>query len=425
MGHPGGLWVGELDLDETSSVAGVTGPVRTDQRNARILVRLHGAPIGYVTVKLSPAETLSGRARTAAEAQLAEVLERHALVDCAAQRGDASAAWAAQVTCPRHFAPGNGTGISVIVCTRDRPGRLRDCLGSLQKVTYAPLEVLIVDNAPSGDETRSVVAEFAATDSRIRYLCEPRPGLSMARNLGVAEARFDLLAFTDDDTLVDPDWPTALVAGFAADQHAECITGIVVARSLDTESELYFDSRYSWGKNFKPRRYDLADHRDGSALYPYSAGIFGTGANFALRRSAIQRMGGFDTLLGAGSPARGGEDLDVFVRVILGGGRLCYLPAALVWHQHRTGSDELERQLYAYGHGLGAYVAKRLIRRDMTVASLGRGLLQLGAVASQMGQASKVSRLQSRRRKLALTEASGVVAGALCYYRLTHRVGRR
>jgi glycosyltransferase involved in cell wall biosynthesis len=425
MARPGSLWVGVLDLDESEPVAAVNGPLRTDQDNARILVRLHRAPLGYVTVQLSPTKTLSDRARAAAEVTLADELRRHRLVDDGKQAGDVPEAWDAHVTCPRDFTPPDGAGISVIICTRDRPSRLRDCLSSLQKVTYAPLEILVVDNAPTGDGTRKVVAEFAAIDARIRYLCEPRPGLSVARNLGVAKARFDLLAFTDDDTLVDPGWPAALAAGFAADQHAECITGIVVARSLDTGSELYFDSRYTWGKNFEPRRYDLAEHRDGSALYPYSAGIFGTGANFALRRVAIQRMGGFDTLLGAGAQARGGEDLDVFVRVILGGGRLCYLPAALVWHQHRADAEGLATQLYSYGYGLGAYLAKRLIGREMRVAVLGRGLLQSGATVRRMRQASKTSQLPSGRRKLALMEAAGVVAGAVCYYRLTRRMRQR
>jgi GT2 family glycosyltransferase len=425
MGHPGSLWVGVLDLDESEAVAAVNGAIRADQHDARILVRLHRAPLGYVTVHVSPVKTLSDRARAAAEATLADELHRHRLLDDATQAGDVSGAWDAHVTCPRHFVPPDGTGISVIICTRDRPSRLRECLNSLQQVTYSPLEILVVDNAPSGDETTKVVAEFAASDTRIRYICEPSPGLSMARNLGVAKARFDILAFTDDDTLVDPGWPAALAAGFAADPHAECITGIVVARSLDTGSELYFDSRYTWGKNFEPRRYDLIEHREGSALYPFSAGKFGTGANFALRRVAIQRMGGFDTLLGAGAQARGGEDLDVFVRVILGGGRLCYLPAALVWHQHRADAEGLATQLHAYGCGLGAYLAKRLIGREMTVAVLGHGLLQSGATVRRMRQASQTSKLQSGRRKLALMEAAGVVAGAACYYRLTRRMRHR
>ena len=173
-----------------------------------------------------------------------------------------------------------------------------------------------MDNAPHGDATRDAVTALAHDDPRIRYTCEPHAGLSRARNHGMARARYDIVAFTDDDTMVDSGWPSAIAAGFAADTDAVCVTGLVATSALDTGAERYFDSRYSWGEAFEPRRYDLAIHRHPSRLYPFRAAIFGTGANFAVRRSALDRLGGFDPLLGAGSPGRGGEDLDMFLRVI-------------------------------------------------------------------------------------------------------------
>src|SRR5215468_10336357 len=124
-------------------------------------------------------------------------------------------------------------------------------------------------------------------DSRIRYVLERKPGLSNARNSGLAAASNDLVGFTDDDVRVDPGWASALVAGFAADPHTACVTGLVASRSLETAPERYFDSRYPWGEVFFPRRFDLAEHRDLSPGYPFIAGKFGTGANFAVRRSFI------------------------------------------------------------------------------------------------------------------------------------------
>jgi GT2 family glycosyltransferase len=229
------------------------------------------------------------------------------------------------------------------------------------------------------------------------------------------------VAFTDDDTMVDPGWPSAIVAGFVADPEAMCVTGMVASRALDTGSQRYFDSRYSWGESFEPRRYDLLAHRYPSRLYPFSAGIFGTGANFAVRRSAIAGLGGFDPLLGAGSPGRGGEDLDMFLRVILAGGRICYLPSALVWHSHRADTRALGEQVYSYGYGLGAYLAKHLLNRHLPVGILGQGVRQAGTVVSRMRLASQESRLRADGRRLGLTEARGVMAGALCYYRTTRQ----
>ena len=196
-----------------------------------------------------------------------------------------------------------------------------------------------------------------------------------------------------------------------------CVTGLVASSSLKTGSERYFDSRYSWGEAFEPRRYDLVAHRHPSALYPFSAGVFGTGANFAFRRSAVNDLGGFDPLLGAGGPGRGGEDLDMFLRVILAGGRICYLPSSLVWHQHRSDREALGEQIYAYGYGLGAYLAKNLINRQMPAVLLSRGLRHARVILGRSRQASRAGQMRVGGRRLVLSEARGVLAGALRYRR--------
>ena len=417
MMEGGAIWVGLLDLDDSRPVIGVSGPMCDHHYQARILIRKHLAPMGYVSIPALQGETLTARARTAAQTILAEPLRRHAMWDGLAREPRSSQEWAAQVACPRHFSARDGTGVSVIICTRDRTEGLRECLGTLQQVSYEPLEILVVDNAPTGDETREAVNALAQDDPRIRYTCEPRPGLSRARNHGLTHARFEIAASTDDDTLVDPGWPSALVAGFAADPEAVCVTGMVASSALDTGSERYFDSRYSWGEAFEPRRYDLAAHRHPSRLYPFSAGIFGTGANFAVRRSAVGRVGGFDPLLGAGGPGRGGEDLDMFLRLILAGGRICYLPSALIWHRHRADTEALGEQIYSYGHGLGAYLAKHLQNRQLSAAVLGHGLRYTGTVVGRMRRATKESQLRAGGGRLALDEARGVMAGAVRYHR--------
>jgi GT2 family glycosyltransferase len=415
------IWVGLLDLDDGAPIAAVSGSARAEHDQARILIRMHGAPLGYVNVPVRSEQTLTERATAAARAVLAEPLRRHAERDEQAARADAAATWAHQVACPRRFLTTGGTGISVIICTRDRPAALARCLRAVQRCGHEPLEILVVDNAPSSDETRRAVSALARDDPRVRYTCEPRPGLSRARNHGLALAAFQIAAFTDDDTTVDPGWLTALAAGFAADPRTVCVTGLVASGALDTSAERYFDARYSWGEVLEPSRYDLDAHRDPSRLYPFSAGIFGTGANFAVRRDAVADIGGFDPLLGAGSPGRGGDDLDMFVRLILDGGRLCYLPSALAWHRHRSRTDALGEQVYSYGHGLGAYLAKRLLDRQLPPSLLGYGLGRAGQVLWRMRRASQAGQLRARGIGMAAREICGTVAGALRYYRA--RVG--
>jgi GT2 family glycosyltransferase len=425
MRAEGSIWVGAIDLSGDAAVTAVSGEPRADQAGARVLVRMHGAPIGYVSIPLRPAQTIAGRARAAAETVLAGPLRRHLYWDGVAAQAVGPPPWAASVTCPRYFPAPDGTGVSVVVCSRDRVVSLGECLRALRRVTYAPLEILVVDNAPSSDATRRIVSEFARHDARFRYACEPSPGLSRARNHGMAQAKYDLVAFSDDDVIVDPGWPAALAAGLAADPEAVCVTGPVASRSLDTGAERYFDSRYAWGEILEPRRYDLGTHRDASRLYPFSAGIFGTAANLAVRRAVVDRLGGFDPLLGAGGPCRGGEDLDMFLRMILAGGRICCLPSALAWHRHRADSGALAGQIYAYGQGLGAYLAKRLMRREIPAAMLVPGLGRSAEIAGRMRRATHASQLRTRGRGLAVSEAWGVVAGAHCYYRAARQTRGR
>jgi O-antigen biosynthesis protein len=416
-----GVWVGLLEMGDMSPVVGVSGPVCVRYRQARVLIRKHRAPLGHVSVPMLPVETLTARVRIAAETTLAEELRQHAHWHNLADERVGSREWSAQVACPRHFPTRKGAGITIIVCTRDRTKDLLECLRTLQQVDYDPLEIIVVDNRPSENTTREAVTMLAQNDSRIRYTCEPRPGLSRARNNGLAHAQYDIAAFTDDDATVDPGWPSALAAGFASDSEAVCVTGLVATSALDTGAERYFDSRYSWAEVFEPRRYDLTTHRHPSSLYPFSAGIFGTGANFAVRRSALARLGDFDPLLGAGSPGRGGEDLDMFLRVILAGGRICYLPSALIWHRHRADMQALGEQIYSYGYGLGAYVAKYLLNRQLRPTMLRHGLGQVGMVVSRMRRATQESQLRADGRWLGLTEARGFMAGALRYYRTSRR----
>ncbi len=413
-----------LDLADDYQLVDASGPARADQRKARILVRVHGAPIGNVEVPLWPVETLADRAKSEAELALHDALGEHHALDEAAERSGRDARWASRVSCPRHFPEPTGAGVSVVVCTRDRPAVLRDCLLAMRTMTYQPLEILVIDNAPSSDATMLVVAELARADPRIRYTREPQPGLSRARNHGLTAATFDLLAFTDDDIYVEPGWPTAIAAGFTADPETACVTGPVASRSLDTASERYFDARYPWGDAYSPRRYDLAGHRVESPLYPFKAGIFGTGANFAVRRDVMEKLGEFDPLLGAGGPGKGGEDLDAFARIVLSGHRISYLPSALVWHRHRATDDALTEQVYAYGHGLGAYLAKRILTREMPVSVLARSFSQSVVLGARMHRASKASQASGRGLRLAANEARGALAGSLNYF-LVSRSQRR
>ncbi|TVZ07110.1 glycosyltransferase [Trebonia kvetii] len=252
--------------------------------------------------------------------------------------------------------------VSVVVCTRDRPGSLMKTLKDLASLNYSSFEVVVVDNAPSSDATQNAVLDRFGADSRFRYVCEPRPGLSRARNRGILEAAGDYVAFTDDDVRVDQWWLDGIMRGFQTSANVECVTGMIATAEINNMVQLYFHIRAGWGTNCERRLFDLFEHSDASPLYPYTVGRFGAGANFAVTRAVVKEIGGFDEALGAGAPSGGGEDLNMFMRVILGGYCLVYEPSAVVWHEHRADLPALSKQMRAYGTGLTAALTAIMIQ---------------------------------------------------------------
>src|ERR1700683_1996681 len=169
------IWVGQLDLDDSGPIRGVSGPLGDSHGEARVLIRVHHAPIGYVQLPAAPAESLTARAASLAEQTLAEPLREHEELDKSALNARNSAGWMAEVCCPHRFATSGGAGVTVIVCTRDRTEGLRESLRSIQQANYEPLEILVVDNAPTSDATRELVTPLAENDARLHYTCEPNP----------------------------------------------------------------------------------------------------------------------------------------------------------------------------------------------------------------------------------------------------------
>jgi GT2 family glycosyltransferase len=345
------VFIGELEISE--SLTRIFLPAREDgpaYSGALLLVKMGRIPVGYAF--LTP-EELDAES-------IAEQVWRQLSAAINAQRSQAGLPPAGSLPTagmPLPARAGDAAGrpmVSVVMCTRDRPESAITALRNLVALRYEPFEVIVVDNAPSTDATREAVqAEFGG-NPLVRYVAEPRPGLSCARNRGVQEAAADIVAFTDDDVEVDPWWIDGIARGFAEAPGVACVTGLIATAQLENESQLYFHLREGWGTACERRLFDLTEHRDGSPLYPYSAGIFGAGANFAISRTVLKELGGFDEALGAGTRSGGGEDLDMFMRVILSGRSLVYEPSAIVWHYHRTDLAELKNQMRAYGSGLTA-----------------------------------------------------------------------
>ena len=322
----------------------------------KALVRLHGEPLGWVELPLVNGHCRAAALSKAILAQHGWAIVRHLVRDGLTHPlPPHGLRLEALLALPHPTYRGPTPTVTVAVCTRAREAELARCLDALTRLRYPALELLVVDNAPRNAATRELVT---TRYPQVRYVCEPRPGLSWARNRAIAEAQGEILAYTDDDVVVDAGWVAALAEVFAENPEVMAVTGLVVPYELETQAQLWFEEHGGFGRGFERRWYHIAPGADRKTAGHHGAGKFGTGANMAFRRSLFQRIGVFDPALGAGTPTTGGEDLEMFFRVLHEGYPLVYEPAALVRHRHRRDYASLRTQLANNGVGFSAYMVR-------------------------------------------------------------------
>lgn len=325
----------------------------------------------------------------------------------------------------------NAPFISVVICTRDRPEQIKKCLDRLTRQEYPRFEVVVVDNAPTSDALRNVVEGQPGDRAEFRYCVEPRPGLSWARNAGIAAAKSDVIAFLDDDDEPDEHWLTGIADGFTRSDRIGGVSGIVLPASLENAVEQMFEEvgGHSKGRGFVHETFSKSGPQ--SPLFPLPP--FGVGANMAFRREALDRIGGFDTALGAGTPTSGGEDTLAITLVMLAGYEMAYEHGALMWHHHRQDIASLNKQLQGYSVGLTAYYVALLRKRPGAIFGLlkllpaGAGYIA-GRVRGGDGPAEPVERAAGPEPELAAQldrrQLQGMLRGPLAYAR-SRRIQRK
>lgn len=242
------------------------------------------------------------------------------------------------------------TALSVVVCTRNRLPGLKRCLEAFRAVaTPQAWELVIVDNCSSDGTSEYLSAWKPEHTDRPRFVMarEERRGLATARNKGWRTAAADIIAFTDDDCYVSPDYVDAVLQAFQDHTGAGFVGGRL----------LLYDS-----SDLKVALQELAEQR---FFPPYSfipAGAV-AGANMAFRRTVLERIGGFDERLGAGTPFPC-EDIDAVAAALWAGMPGVYDPRLVVHHHHgRKTADEAARLIRSYDAGRGAYYAKYIGRK--------------------------------------------------------------
>jgi glycosyltransferase involved in cell wall biosynthesis len=244
--------------------------------------------------------------------------------------------------------------ISAVICTKGRPDLIGQAVGSVLANDHASFELLVIDQ--SADDSTEQALDGYRDDPRLRYIHLDRVGLSAAYNTGIASSEASLLAFTDDDCIAPPDWLTAIERAFTRHPDAELLYGQTL-----TAPELKSDP------GVVP---ELAIRREEKLGKEHGFRIYGMGANFAMRRSLIDRVGGFDEALGGGGPLRSSQDFDFQYRAYRAGA-VCLLSPE-VWVHHygvRRGQEWTDTQT-AYGVGDGAFYMKHVRCGDLTALRL-------------------------------------------------------
>jgi hypothetical protein len=203
-----------VDLDEPLSDLSLP-PSRAGEpyRSLLLVARLDGAPLGVTTLELESAGGLS-------RDRLSRVME---------ERFDADRRYA-----DRHFfrVATRLPSISVVVPTCGDPVALERCVRSILACDYGEFELIVVDNRPESTAAAVMLFEEFADDPRVRYVEEPRPGASWARNAGLAVAEGEIVAFADDDVVVDPFWLQRCAAAFERSDDVACATGLILPFEL-------------------------------------------------------------------------------------------------------------------------------------------------------------------------------------------------
>jgi len=225
-------------------------------------------------------------------------------------------------------------GISVIVPAYQAENTIEECLTSLLNIEYPKerLEVIVVDNN-STDSTKDIIAKFD-----VIYLFEEKKNAYAARNRGIEEARYDLVAFTDSDCIVSGDWLAKIVKYFEDDE-VGIVGGKILPYSIENDVERFIDYR-----RILDQEKMLAG---GDFSYPFCVT-----ANSVIKYSLLKGLGGFDTFFKIAG------DADFCWRAGFMGVKIAYADDAVVYHKHRANILDLYNQSFQYGFGRASLFKK-------------------------------------------------------------------
>ena len=242
--------------------------------------------------------------------------------------------------------------ISVCIATV-RPGPIVTAIASVRRQKYEQWELIVVPQGEDPELTRAIL-QAAAGDERVRLIHLDQKNRCAALNLAIQHAQGEIIAFTDDDCEVAPDWLEVMAETFTTHPDVGCLGGFV-APSKPTRR---------WTISTCPSAFVIeAVYQPSASNFRSPHGFYMLGANTALRRTAIDRIGRFDATLGPGTPYGSCEDLDYIVRAESMDICIMTTRRSVVYHTYgrRYGLRAFLSHHRNYARGRGAYAAKLMM----------------------------------------------------------------
>jgi len=232
--------------------------------------------------------------------------------------------------------------ISVVICTLNRPFFLKKCIDSILSNRYKNYEIIVVGQGI--DETpKKVIAENFGGNARIQYMHTDIVGLSHARNVGCNSAKGEVIAFIDDDAVATTNWLQGYAEAFQNIDPIPAIVGGMIEPVWETAKPLWYPT---------DRQFLLGIYNIGDTIQPFPETDLPIGANFAILKSVVEEIGGFDTEVGFDSSRKNsmiaGEDSLIGLKVRAANYPLYYQPKAKVFHHVST--VKLSRKYFLKRH---------------------------------------------------------------------------
>jgi GT2 family glycosyltransferase len=346
----------EVELSAAIAAPEASNPEGVAFGSARLFARLHGRPLGSVETPVGPDGFSAQACAEAIWAALQAEINVHLQADdlpAITQLTAAGIPPSAEPACQalRRQVLADPPFASVVVCTKDRPAVVDRVLRSIAKLDYPDYETIVIDGSP-GVETEALIR---ANHPTVRHVRLKGGGVVVGRNRALAEAKAEMLAYVDDDAVVDRDWLTEHIAGLYQDPNIACTTGYAIPFELATQAQAWFEELGAFVEGVQPRTISVSTRPPGSLL-PYATGRIGSGVSMAWRASALRRIGGFDLAL----DKLGAEDISAFYEALCAGYAISFWPGAVVHHEHRRDYAALRGQVRSYARGLGAYLFRCL-----------------------------------------------------------------